>query len=35
MILIATNVKNVNEEFKKIKNAKKKMSKTILKLFCK
>ena len=24
MILIATNVKNVNEEFKKIKNAKKK-----------
>ena len=26
MILIATNVKNVNEEFKKIKNAKKKKS---------
>ena len=32
MILIATNVKNVNEEFKKIKNAKKKNVKNNIKI---
>ena len=32
MILIATNVKNVNEEFKKIKNAKKKKVKNNIKI---